>query len=145
MTIFEALRADHDTQRTLIDLLCKTEGDSEGRQELFDKVRLELSAHAKAEERHFYVPLMEVDMTQEKARHSVAEHHELDEMIEELTATDRSSPHWLAVAKQLQHKLHHHLEEEEQEVFPVAGRVLNDSQKDQLASDYRKLMDEEKA
>ena len=84
MTIFEALRADHDTQRTLIDLLCKTEGDSEGRQELFDKVRLELSAHAKAEERHFYVPLMEVDMTQEKARHSVAEHHELDEMIEEL-------------------------------------------------------------
>lgn len=42
MTLFEELRDDHDMQRTLLDLLVKTEGDSEGRDELFRKVKAEL-------------------------------------------------------------------------------------------------------
>ena len=79
MTIFDAIRADHETQRTLIDILVDTTGDSEGRNEIFAKLEVELEAHAGAEERHFYVPLMEVDMTQDQARHSVAEHKELDD------------------------------------------------------------------
>ncbi|WP_148861052.1 hemerythrin domain-containing protein [Marinobacter fonticola] len=145
MNIFEALREDHDKQRTLIDLLCKTEGDSEGREELFGKVKAELARHAAAEERHFYVPLMKDDHTQEKARHSIAEHHEMDEMIEELESTDMSSPHWLAVAKQLQDQLHHHLDEEEQEVFQQAGKVLPEEQKASLANQYRKHMEEQAA
>lgn len=144
MTIFEALREDHDKQRTLIDLLCKTEGDSEGREELFGKVKAELTSHAAAEERHFYVPLMQHDLTQEKSRHSVAEHHEMDEMIEELESTDMSSPHWLAVAKKLQDQLHHHLDEEEQEVFQLAGKALSDEQKTSLAGDYRQTMEEQR-
>ena len=41
-TIFEALRSDHDTQRTLVDLLTSTEGDSDGRRELFDRLKAEL-------------------------------------------------------------------------------------------------------
>ena len=81
MNIFEALREDHQTQRSLADILIKTSGDSDGRAEIFAKLKAELSAHAAAEERHFYVPLMRDDMTQEKARHSVAEHHELDLLV----------------------------------------------------------------
>lgn len=144
MNIFEALREDHDKQRTLINLLCETEGDSEGREELFGKVKAELAHHAAAEERHFYVPLMKDDHTQEKARHSIAEHHEMDEMVEELATTDMSSPHWLAVAKKLQDQLHHHLDEEEQEVFQQAGKALSDEQKSSLATAYHQLMEEQR-
>lgn len=32
-TIFEEIRKDHEKQRTLLDLLTKTSGDSEGRRE----------------------------------------------------------------------------------------------------------------
>ena len=136
-TIFEALRADHDKQRTLIDLVTKTEGASDGRKELFARLKAELTAHASAEERYFYVPLMEQDLTQEKARHSVAEHKELDDYVEQLEGYDLSSSQWLITARELAHRLEHHLDEEEKEVFPVAGRALPDEQKVALGAAYR--------
>ncbi|WP_280542489.1 hemerythrin domain-containing protein [Chromohalobacter sp. 11-W] len=140
MTIFEALRESHDRQRTLLDLLVKTHGDSDGRDELFNRVRAELEHHAGAEERALYIPMMEHDMTQEKARHSVAEHHEIDELIETLQQTDYSSPAWLATARQLQEMVTHHLDEEEQEVFQLAGRVFDDATKQSLADTYQEEM-----
>ncbi|MDV6317805.1 hemerythrin domain-containing protein [Chromohalobacter sp. HP20-39] len=140
MTIFEALRESHDRQRTLLDLLVKTHGDSNGRDELFKRVRAELEHHAGAEERALYIPMMEHDMTQEKARHSVAEHHEIDELIESLQQTDYSSPGWLATARQLQEMVTHHLDEEEQEVFQLAGRVFDDATKLSLAKTYQEEM-----
>ena len=136
-TIFEALREDHEKQRTLIDRLVETHGDSDGRNELFARVKRELVAHAAAEERYFYVPLMEHDKTQDNARHSVAEHKELDDFIEQLEGYDMSGPQWIQTAKELRERLLHHLDEEEREVFPVAGKVLSDSEKTQLAEDYR--------
>ncbi len=144
MNIFEELRADHQKQRTLVDILIKTHGNSEGRQEIFEKLKNELQTHAKAEERNFYVPLMTHDLTQEKSRHSVAEHHEMDELIEELENTDMSSPGWVATAKKLGEQVHHHLDEEEHEVFQLAGKALTEKQKEDLAKSYRKSMEENK-
>ena len=142
MSIFEALRADHEKQRTLVDLVAKTHGDSEGRAELFARLKEAVEHHALAEERFFYAPLMEHDLTQEKARHSVAEHHELDELIEKLEKTDPSSSGWLATAKKLQELLTHHLDEEEQEVFQLAGKALPDTEQESLGQDYRQHMEE---
>lgn len=136
MTIFDAIREDHEKQRTLISLLLKTSGDSEGRSELFGRLKAELSRHAIAEERCFYVPLMESDSTQEKARHGVAEHHELDELVEQLEETDPSSSGWLATAKKLKEKLIHHLDEEEQEFFQIAGKILAEEEKVSLAKKF---------
>ena len=135
-TIFEALRSDHETQRTLIDRLVETTGDSEHRRELFDDLTRELTSHAGAEERFFYVPLMESDTTQEQARHSVAEHKELDDFVEQLQGYDMSGPQWLQTARELRDRLLHHLDEEETEIFPVAGRVLSDPDKQSLAGGY---------
>lgn len=140
MNIFEELRADHQKQRTLVDILTKTHGDSEGRQEIFEKLKNELQNHEDAEERYFYAPLIKSELTQDKARHSIAEHHEMDELIEELENTDMSSPHWIAVAKKLGEKVHHHLNEEEQEVFQLAGKALTETQKEELAKSYRQSM-----
>lgn len=141
MTIFESLRADHETQRTLIDLVTKTSGESDGRKELWAKLKRELEAHAGAEERHFYVPLMEHDLTQDKARHSVSEHKELDDFIEQLDEYEMGGPQWLQTAKELEHRLIHHLDEEEHEVFQVAGKVLSDSAKTSLGSEYEADME----
>ena len=141
-TIFEELRKDHDKQRTLVDLVVKTKGDSEGRRELLDNLRKALRSHESAEEKHFYVPLMKADLTQEKARHSIAEHHEMDELLDELEQTDFSSSGWLATAEKLRERVLHHLDEEENEVFQMAGKVLTEEQKSKLGTSYRDAMDE---
>ena len=70
-------------------------------------------------------------------RHALAEHHEMDEMIEELTATELSNPGWIAMAKKLSEKVHHHLKEEEHGFFQQAGKILGEEQKTALAVQYK--------
>lgn len=142
MNIFEELRKDHEVQRDLIARLVETTGDSAERAKLFEQLSQVLEAHAAAEERYFYVPLMESDLTQDKARHSVAEHKELDDFVESLEEYDRQAPAWLQTARDLEHRLTHHLDEEEQEVFQLAGKALTETQKTDLASEYREMMQE---
>ncbi len=43
---------------------------------------------------------------------------------------------WLQKFKDLKHLVEHHLEEEEQEVFQVAGKELTENQKEVLAEKY---------
>ncbi|MFQ3239043.1 MAG: hypothetical protein ACI9NI_001338 [Olleya marilimosa] len=141
MTIFESIRKDHDTQRDLLEKLVKTSGDSNERDVLYKQLKNELNIHAEAEERHFYKPLISNDMMQEKARHGIAEHHEIDELLEQLDDTDYSSSAWLKTAKDLKEKVEHHLEDEEHTFFQLAGKVFNEQQKTALAKDYRSYMD----
>lgn len=83
----------------LLDKLTDTSGDSGFRSKTFTQLKTELAAHANAEERFFYVSLIKKDSTQEDARHGIAEHHEIDEMVEQLVTTDQSSSAWLKYAK----------------------------------------------
>ena len=138
MNIFEALRESHDRQRRYADALIQTRGDTPERVEAYKRLKSELQAHETAEERHFYMPLMEFDNGVDLSRHAISEHHEMDEMMEALDATEMSSPSWLATAKKLSEKVHHHLKEEEQKFFQMAGKLLDDQQKETLAGEYQK-------
>lgn len=140
MTIFEAIRHDHDIQRELLDKLTSTSGDTKVRDSLFTKLKKQLQIHAEAEERHFYKPLISNDMMQEHARHGIAEHHEIDELIEKLENTDYHSSAWLKTAKDLKHKVEHHLEDEEHTFFQLAGKVFNATEKTEMAKPYQAYM-----
>lgn len=139
-TIFEAIRADHDVQRNLLDKLVETSGNTESRQNIYKTLKMQLDAHAIAEERHFYKPLISNDMMQEHARHGIAEHHEIDELLEQLDETDMDSSAWLKIAKNLKDKVEHHLKDEEHSFFQLAGKVFNETQKTELANEYSSSM-----
>ena len=145
INIFEALRESHALQRSLSRQVLDTSGDTPERQALFKDLREELAAHALAEDRHFYVPLMQHDAGIDLSRHAIAEHHAIDELVEELEKTDPSSPGWLATATKLADKVHHHLEEEEHRFFQMAGKLLTERQKTALAASYLADYEEAKA
>jgi len=140
MDIFAALRSDHEKQRLLMKVLVETTGDSASRRDFFIDLKQQLTLHSIAEERYFYAPLMKLDSTIELARHAISEHHEIDELIAQLEQTDMSSPVWLKTMKSLQHKVLHHLEEEEREFFQQAGKNLSAKQKSELAVKYQTEM-----
>ena len=142
MTILEALRKDHDIQRELLDILVNTSGETQTRRNAFMRLKHELAIHEDGEERHFYKPLIDIDSTQEHARHGIAEHHEIDEIVEKLEETDMDSSAWLKYAKDLQHKVEHHLEDEEHTFFQLAGKVLSEKQKTSLGKDYESYIDD---
>lgn len=136
MTIFEALRQDHDRQRLFIAALEDTRSGDDQRDKLLKELTLELESHASAEERHFYIPLMEIDETQEQSRHGIAEHHQIDKLTAALHEAHESGSGWDEALSGLKDKVLHHLEDEELEIFQQAGKALRDGQKTELAVDY---------
>ena len=136
MNIFEALRLSHDTQRGLATQILQTQGASTERNLLFRELKHELAAHAAAEERCFYTPLIAFDATMAQARHGMAEHHEMDELVDALNKMEMSSPGWLAHFRKLRDKVFHHLDDEEHAIFQLAGKVLGEREKTQLAQAY---------
>ena len=145
MTIFESIRNDHDIQRDLLDRLVNTSGDTKDRDQLFKALKAELLIHADAEERFYYKPLIDSDMMQDKARHGIAEHHEIEELVEQLNETDYDSSAWLKIAKDLKHKVEHHLEDEEHKFFQSSGKVLTETQKTDLAKKYNEYMQKKRS
>lgn len=136
MNIFQALLVSHRTQRELYARLLASKPATEERQHVFEELKAELAAHETAEERCFYVPLFEFDQSVDLSRHAIAEHHEMDEMVEHLEQVDPHAAEWQECCQKLCEKIEHHLDEEEQKFFPQAGEVLSDEQKLQLAKDY---------
>tara|TARA_R100000988_G_C3983418_1_gene158271 strand:- start:382 stop:828 length:447 start_codon:yes stop_codon:yes gene_type:complete len=141
MNIFEAIRADHDIQRELLNKALATSGDTKTRKEIWEQLKVELKGHETAEERNFYKQLIDNDMMVEHTRHGIAEHHEIDELIEKVEESDMDSSAWLAHMKALDHKVRHHLEDEEKSFFQLAGKVFSDAQKSSLAKKYNAEME----
>ncbi|PRB76174.1 hemerythrin domain-containing protein [Pseudomonas sp. MYb185] len=142
MTIFEALRVSHDRQRQYVEAVLLTSGDTPERVDAYQQLKEELQAHETAEERYFYIPLMAHENGVDLSRHAIAEHHEMDELMEKLDEIEMSSSAWLATARALGDKVLHHLEEEEQKFFQMAGKLLTDKQKSELAEQYNDEYDE---
>ena len=144
MDIYKAILKDHEIQRDLCDKILKTSGESPDRRELWTELRKELEVHEVAEERYFYSPLIDKDKMQDDARHGMAEHHEIDELIEEIEGTEMVSPHWLSVMKKLSDKVHHHLEDEEEDFFGKAKEIYSKNKAEELADGYEKTKTEYK-
>lgn len=123
MSIYTRLEKDHDKQRDLIQKIKKTQNGSKNRSELWTDLKVELEAHASAEEQAFYSELMRDPEGTDETRHAVEEHQEMHEMISELDIMDQSDDLWLKKFEKLAEKVIHHVDEEEAEFFPKAKKL----------------------
>ena len=137
-TIYDVLGDSHDRQRVLCHRITRTRATNvAGRADTLTALRVELAAHAAAEERYLYAPILMDDRGLQSARHALAEHHDIDELVEDLQALDPAGAAWGEAAKALAHKVRHHLKEEESKFFQISGKILTDSQKHMLAGKYQ--------
>ncbi len=137
MTIFDDLRASHEIQRGLARTMTHGRASADKRRTAFLALARELDAHATAEERHFYVPLLMDDAGLSVSRHALADHHKAEKLVEELRGVDPTADRFDELAKQLSEEVRDHLDEEEHGTFQLAGKLLSPSRQKQLASDYR--------
>ncbi|SLN32860.1 DNA nickase [Roseivivax jejudonensis] len=152
MSIYEAIKADHKTHRDLLAQIADTEGDSEERRKAWAEFFRDVKSHAAAEEETFYSKLMSKTWGQDAARHSVEEHAEMDDLMEELQEMDMSSPGWLNKFNKLKHDYEHHMDEEEDEVFGRAREVIPEDEIDGYGTRFKdrkaeelKLVDKKRA
>nr|WP_295108456.1 hemerythrin domain-containing protein [uncultured Caulobacter sp.] len=123
--VFGRLVEDHDRHRALLAMIEETHGDSEDRRTLFEELVRELKAHAAAEEQALWSSVLRDPATTDFARHAVAEHKEIDDMLADLAARDMGSPGWLRRFAGLKEEYLHHIREEEQEQFVAAEEHLS--------------------
>lgn len=141
-TIFTQLEKDHDKHRELLKLIVDTD-DMEQRKQLFENFRMEVTAHAAAEEETLYSTMLKKPDLRHDGQHSVAEHHELDELMADIAKLDPSSPEWMKKFKTLKHDYLHHIDEEEEDMFPAAADGLTKQKEKELGEMFEERKPEE--
>jgi len=124
--IFERLKLDHDKHRDLLDRIAATSGDTPERKSLFEEFTFEAKGHAAAEEQALYSTVLRKPALTSCGRHSVAEHQEIEELLNDVAAADRAAESWLEKFGELAHRYVHHIDEEEEEMFPKFAAELSD-------------------
>lgn len=143
--IFDRLKEDHDKHRDLLERLSDNRTDTDERLSLFAELTRELKGHAAAEEQALYSTMMRKPPTTDDTRHSVAEHHEIDEMLNDLAATEAGSDTWQEKFDELKERYLHHIEEEEEDHFPEFGEYLTAEDERYMSEVFDRRKREEKA
>lgn len=135
--IFADLKKDHDNHR---DLLARIDGtkDKGDLEMLFIEFRTEVTAHAAAEEESLYATMLSKPDLREEAQHSVSEHKEIEDYMEEMAEQEAGSAKWKSIYAQLRKRYLHHIEEEEEEMFPEASEGLTAAEEKRLATVFEK-------
>lgn len=115
--IFARLIEDHQLHRGLFAQLGGASGGDE-RTRLLERITKELKGHAAAEEQALYSTMLRKPDTTDETRHSVAEHKEIEDLLNDLAASDPSAEEWMEKFEHLRHRYTHHIDEEEEENFP---------------------------
>lgn len=143
--VFGRLVEDHDRHRALLAMIEETAGKSQDRETLFEELTKELKAHAAAEEQALWSTVLRDPETTDFARHAIAEHKEIDDMLADLAARDMASSGWLRRFAGLKGEYLHHIREEEQEQFVAAEKHLKPADVRYMRRVFNSRKKEEKA
>jgi iron-sulfur cluster repair protein YtfE (RIC family) len=113
------LKTDHDKVETLFETVKANEDGNNAA--TFRKIKEELDVHAHIEEMIFYPHLLDKGDKELKkiVREGVEEHAQVKDLLVEIAALSGDSPTFKAKLKVLMENVEHHVEEEEDEMFPM--------------------------
>ncbi|MGH9943945.1 MAG: hemerythrin domain-containing protein [Pyrinomonadaceae bacterium] len=135
MDVFELLKSDHEKVSTIFTQLEPLgEADAAQRRQLFTQLKQELDLHAQLEETLLYPRLKAVEETQDITIEAIEEHQEVKDLLAELEATAPENEEWNDLLLELKENVEHHVEEEENEMFPQARQVLSQQEINEIGS-----------
>ena len=138
MNIYETLKNDHATMRTLLSkLVAAAQHEGSNWQELLSEISAELVPHSRAEEAVLYNAMRALNAGGDKVMHGYKEHLEAETILRSLQAMSAVDVHWTAAALKLQEALNHHMEEEEDEIFSAAQKVFSEEEANELAGAFK--------
>ena len=122
----DLLVADHRTVDDLFDRFEKLGGNAtKSKRDIADKIIRELAVHAVVEEQVLYPVIRECsDDMRELVLESLEEHHVAKLLLAELQNMDADHERFAAKVTVVAESVRHHVEEEEQELFPKVRKAL---------------------
>jgi hemerythrin-like domain-containing protein len=133
MDAFNLLKADHRKVEDLFSQLEAARGQAKLR--VFEQIKMELDLHTHIEEKIFYPALEKPKQTHDLTLEAYEEHDVVKKLLREMSRSKSADEEWQAQAKVLQENVEHHVEEEENELFPKASAALGQAEIEELGEE----------
>jgi hypothetical protein len=122
------LTADHAKVKKMFKEFEKLskKNDEEGKTELAAQICEELTVHAQLEEEIFYPAAREAIEDDDLMNEAMVEHNSAKDLISQIQSMGASDPMFDATVKVLGEYVNHHVEEEQNEIFPKVEKAKVD-------------------
>jgi hemerythrin-like domain-containing protein len=139
MSIIEMLKQDHQEASAMMD---RIESAGEGDPSVmmtFTQLKDALTLHTEIEEQIFYPALRNNDETEDQIEESFEEHQEVKDMLAEMSGLQAGNDEFMSLMSDLRDAVEHHVEEEENELFPQAEQILGDSRLQEMGQQMMQI------
>jgi hemerythrin superfamily protein len=130
--IFKQLSQEHEEVRELLQALAREIDPT-----LFDELRRNLLAHAKAEESEFYSYVRSLDdEVSTKIDDAFQEHQEVEKLLQKMQKAVGDDAKFAELLEELTENVEHHVEEEEGEIFPMVEQHMSEEELVEMRDNY---------
>ncbi len=142
MDMLEMIKKDHQEMKKMFEKFEKLKKNLESNQaalqDVFKEIRDELTVHMEGEEKLLYPPLKEQEKTRSTIMEAIEEHHVARLLMREIESVQMGEK-WVAKVSVFKENIQHHNDEEEEELFEPARRLLGPEALKEMGQKFRKL------
>lgn len=147
MNIIELLKEDHREAEELIERLEGLESDLDDTevgtdkmpQALFTKLKNALTLHTQVEEQILYPAMQQFDETADRIPEALEEHQQVDQILEEMAMLAPAEDEFQGRLEELKENLAHHIEEEEDELFPKTEELCGQQRLEEMGRQMQQM------
>ena len=139
MNAIELLKNDHQEASSLMEQIELADKGDRSAKELFTQLKQALTLHTQVEEQVFYPALKSFEETKDMVPEALEEHQEVDDLLAEMTALSPGNDEFMDKFTELRDAVEHHVEEEENEMFPKAEKALGESRLQEMGRQMQQM------
>ena len=133
MDVIKLLKEDHKkVKKMLKELEATSEREAGKRTKLFAEIERELKLHELVEEEIVYPAFREQSKLKDIVLEGYEEHHVVDLIMDEISGEPVTDETWAAKLKVMKENVEHHVEEEEEKMFPQARKLFSEEDLEEL-------------
>ena len=130
MNAIQLLKNEHEKAKQAFEEIQAASASQ--RAELWAKLEPELKVHEEMEETALYGPVAQEVGSEDETLKEWQGHHqeevaEAEALIQEIGELDPTADEWMETVEELQQALEHHIQEEEEDIWPRIHQVWDDS------------------
>ncbi|WP_030716594.1 hemerythrin domain-containing protein [Streptomyces sp. NRRL F-2580] len=137
--MIEELMADHREVEEIFGRIQSKPGQGQELRDLVDEVTIELVRHSVAEEQYLYPAVREyVEGGDRLADKEIEDHGRVEKILKQLEKMDTGDAQMSPVLQQLMEEVAEHIQDEENNLFPMLRRTCSAEKLDELGDKVRR-------